>query len=94
MWCSEARRTQATPPNWYPVEQQDPRRFGVSDFYDDSTTRQLITFSPKSASVHYTDQGQDVSNHAETAVVVPDRAAQFPRQTVVSTNVLPLHTHC
>lgn len=89
------RRTQATPPNWQPVEQQDPRHSGVSNLYDDSTTRQLITLSPKSASIPYPVQGQDVSNRAETAMIVPNRAEQFaPQQTVVSASVLSLHTFC
>ncbi|KAN0132103.1 hypothetical protein V8E53_010140 [Lactarius tabidus] len=43
----------------------------------DRTTHQLITLTPKSASIPYTNQGQpeSVNNRAES--VLPDHAAQF-----------------
>jgi hypothetical protein len=60
----------------------------------DRTTHQLITLTPKSASIPYTNQGQpeSVNNRAES--VLPDHAAQFaPLQNAVSVRVLPLHMH-
>ena len=85
------RRAQAEPPNWYPVEQQDPRYSGVSDFYNDDNTTADLSLSLSHAGTPFLNGGQDVGNRAETAMIVPGRAraqAQLtPPQTAVSANI-------
>jgi len=92
MRCSDMRRTQAHPPTWYPVQQQDPRHFGVSSPYDDDTipTANRV-FSRKNTTAPYPNQDQNIDNRAETVMIVPNRAwGQFiPPQTAVRANILP-----
>ena len=81
--CSEVRRTQARPPIWYPE---------VSSLYDTDTvtTNDRIFLFRKNNIASYLNQGQNVDNRVETALVVPNRErAQFaPLQTEVRTNIL------
>ena len=85
------RRAQAALPNWYPVEQHDPRYSGVSRLCDDDGIPQLIALSPKSAGTPFLNRGQDVGDRAESAMIVPGLAqaqvVPWP-QTTVSANIL------
>ncbi|KAH9043558.1 hypothetical protein EDB83DRAFT_2523859 [Lactarius deliciosus] len=74
--CSDVQYTQARPPTWYLVGQQDPRHFGVGSFCDDNTIPTAdCVFSRKD---HVVNQDQNVDNRAEAAMTVPNRArAQF-----------------
>ncbi len=80
-WCSEVERTQDRPTTWYPVEQQDPRHFGVSSFYGDSSIPPLIASLFKNADTPYLNQYQNVDN------CVPDRTGA--PQTAVRANISP-----
>ena len=84
------RRAQAEPPNWYPVEQRDPRYSGVSGPCNGDGILQLIALSPKGAGTPFLNHGQDVGDRAETAMLVPGHAqvqvAPWP-QTAVSAKI-------
>ena len=67
VWCSDAQRNQVRPTTERPVEQQDPRPFGVSSLDNDNTVPTLIK-SP------YLNQDQNVNTRVDTAGDVPDRA--------------------
>ena len=84
------RRAEAGPPNWYPVEQHDPRYSGVSGLCNGDGIPQLIALSPKSAGTPILNHDQDVGDRAETVMIVPDRVqaqvAPWPQTAVSATD--------
>ena len=81
--CSNAERTQVRPVTEYPIEQQDAGSFGVSNLYDDSTIKLLITYLFKNVNAPHLDQDNNVNSRGETATSVSGRV--WAPQTVVRT---------